>query len=132
MNIFTFAGTGIIMCVLIITVKQSKPELALPLWIACGVILTLYLLTSFLPLLVQLQALCEASGIRSEFIAIAVKAVGICLVAQTAADVCRDAGQTALANKLELGGKAALLLVSLPLFQEMLSLAIQIIGEETP
>lgn len=123
MNIFAFAGAGIIMCVLIVTVRQFKSELALPLCIACGVVMTLYLLSEVVPLIDELRGLAAMSGIPSQFLAIAVKAVGICVAVQVAADVCRDAGESALANQLELGGKLALLLVSFPLFQEMISLA---------
>lgn len=129
MNILAFSGAGIIMCVLIVTVKQFKAELALPLCIACGVIMTLYLISAAAPLIDELRTLSQVSGINSEFIAIAVKAVGICIAVQIAADVCRDAGQSALANKLEMGGKLALLVVSFPLFKEMISLAVEIIGE---
>ena len=128
MNILTFTGAGIVMCVLIVTVRQSKPELALPLCIACGAVMSLYLLRAVLPLIDEMRSLSEASGINGQFVAIGVKAVGICLAVQTAADVCRDAGQTALAGKLELGGKAALLIVAFPLFREMISLAGQMIG----
>ena len=51
------------------------------------------------------------------------------MAVQTAADVCRDAGQTALAGKLELGGRLALLIVALPLFRRLLDLAMEIIGK---
>lgn len=129
MNIFAFVGAGIIMCVLIVTVKQFKPELALPLCIVCGVIMTAYLIAIILPLINEINTMAAESGINSEFIIIAVKAIGICIAVQIASDVCRDAGQSALANKLEMGGKIALLIVSLPLFKEMLSLAVEIIGE---
>lgn len=129
MNIFAFVGAGIIMCVLIVTVKQFKPELALPLCVACGVIMTIYLIKIILPLINEINSMAIDGGINSEFIIIAVKAIGICIAVQVSSDVCRDAGQSALANKLEMGGKLALLIVSLPLFKEMLSLAVEIIGE---
>ena len=129
MDIFAFIGAGIIMCVLIVTVKQFKPELALPLCIACGVILIVYIIAAFVPLIDEINTIASNSGINSEYIVIALKAIGICIAVQVASDVCRDAGQTALANKLEMGGKIALLIVSLPLFKEILSLAVKIIGE---
>lgn len=129
MNIFAFVGVGIIMCVLVVTVKQFKPELAMPLGIACGVVMTAYLVSLALPLFNEINQIASDSGINSEFISIAVKAIGICIAVQISSDVCRDAGESALANKLELGGKIALLIVSLPLFKEMLSLAVEIIGE---
>ncbi len=129
MNILAFSGAGIIMCVLIVTVKQLRSEFAILLCIVCGVIMTLYLISCAAPLIEELRTLSEMSGINSEFIVIAVKAVGICVAVQTASDVCRDAGQSALANKLEIGGKLALLIISFPLFKQMISLAVEIIGE---
>lgn len=128
MDIFAFVGVGIIMCILIVTVKQFKPELALPLCIISGVVMTGYLINLILPLFNEIKSIAADSGINSDFIVIAVKAIGICIAVQIASDVCRDAGQSALANKLEMGGKIALLIVSLPLFKEMLSLAVEIIG----
>lgn len=128
MNLLSFAGMGIVMCLLIVTLGQCKPELALTLCLVCGVVLSLYLLSAALPLLEEMRALSELGGIESRFFDIVLKSVGICLAVQAAADVCRDAGQTALAGKMELGGRVALLLTAFPLFREMLSLATQMIG----
>ncbi len=129
MNIFAFVGAGIIMCVLVVTVKQFKPELALPLGIVCGVVMTAYIISQALPLFDSIRQIAADNGVNSEFITIAVKSIGICIAVQIASDVCRDAGESALANKLEMGGKITLLIVSLPLFKEMISLAVEIIGE---
>lgn len=129
MDIFAFAGAGIVMCVLIVTVKQWKPELSLPLTVACGVVMTCFLIRVVAPLIEEMKSLADIGGVSAEHLDIAVKAVGICIAVQTAADVCRDAEQSALANKLEMGGKFALLIVALPLFREMLSLAVGMIGE---
>ncbi len=129
MDIFIFTGVGIVMCVLIVTINQFKPEFSLLLSIICGVVLTAYIITVMVPFFGEIKSIAEDSGINSEFILIAIKAIGICIAVQIASDVCRDAGQTALANKLELGGKIALVIVALPLFKEMLALAVDIIGE---
>ena len=129
MNILALAGIGIVMCALLVTVRQFQTELALPLCIACGVVLTGWLLSEAVPLTGELRELAEAGGMQMRYFALALKAVGICLAVETAADVCRDAGQSALANKLETGGKLALLLTALPLLREVLTLAEEMIGE---
>ena len=129
MNLFSFIGAGIVMCVLIVTVKQWKPELSLPLTVACGAVMSLFLITQIAPLTEEIRSFASVDGVEAQWLGIAVKCVGICIAVQTAADVCRDAGQSALAGKLELGGKAALLIVAFPLFREMLHLAVQIMGE---
>lgn len=129
MNIFSFVGVVLVMCVLIITVNQLKPEFSLLLTIACGILLTLFLLGFVSPLIEEISSIASAGGIDSELLAIVLKSFGICVAVQTAADVCRDAGQTALAGKLELGGRLALLIVALPLFRRLLDLAVEIIGK---
>lgn len=116
------------MCVLILTVRETRPEMATLLCIGCGAVLTLYLLGECLPLLSEMRQIAELGGVRAEYLNAFAKALGICLVVQTSADVCRDAGQTALAHKLETGGKLAMLLVAFPLLRDMLSLAEAMIG----
>ncbi len=51
------------------------------------------------------------------------KALGVAIAVEITADICRDAGEQSLAHKLELVGKAELLLLALPLVRELLELA---------
>jgi len=48
--------------------------------------------------------------------------VGVCFITQLACDLCRDAGENAIAARVETAGKAAILLISLPLFEQVLEL----------
>ena len=47
------------------------------------------------------------------------RVLGIALIAQFAADLCRESGLAAAANAAELGGRALALLQALPLFQSL-------------
>ena len=46
-----------------------------------------------------------------------VKTVGIALLSRTGSDLCRDAGEGAMASVLETAGAVAAIVVSLPLFR---------------
>ena len=129
MNIFALTGSILVMCVLIITVGQFKPEMSLLIAVACGVVLTLFLIGSVLPVISEIRRIAAAGGIDSELLSIVIKSFGICVAVQTASDICRDSGQTALAGKIELGGRIALILVALPLFGRLLDMALEIIGK---
>ena len=50
------------------------------------------------------------------------KAVGVAVVVRIAAALCRDAGQSALAAKVEIAGAVLTLSVCLPLFEQVLDL----------
>ena len=127
MNIFAFIGSALVMCVMIITVEQLKPELSLLLAIACGIVMTVFLLGFVSPVIDEISLIASSGGIDSDMIAVVIKSFGICVAVQTASDLCRDSGQTAIAGKLELGGRLALLIVAMPLFRRLLDLALGII-----
>lgn len=51
------------------------------------------------------------------------KALGVALAVEVCADACRDAGESSLASKLELVGKAELILLAIPLVRELMECA---------
>ena len=55
------------------------------------------------------------------------KGLGICYLTQLASDICRDSGEGTLAVQSEMAGKTALLLISLPLFEKTVQLALELI-----
>lgn len=67
------------------------------------------------PLVSQLRDLAESQSLPGEVLPVVLKAVGIALVGGLASQLCRDAGESALAYTVELAGKGAILAVSLPL-----------------
>jgi stage III sporulation protein AD len=48
--------------------------------------------------------------------------LAVCYLTQLATDACKDAGETAIAGKLELAGKIAIVILSLPLFNSLVNL----------
>ena len=68
-----------------------------------------------------LASIEEQGGLTPEQTACIAKAAGICCVTQLAADVCSDAGESALSSAVMLCGKIALILLILPLFQPLLN-----------
>ncbi|MBQ9392703.1 MAG: stage III sporulation protein AD [Oscillospiraceae bacterium] len=70
-------------------------------------------------LLSFLRALAAWGGMEEGVFVPLLKTAGIVLVSRVGTELCRDAGQGALASLLELGGAAGALLVALPLFQSV-------------
>lgn len=118
------AVMGVLVCaaILALLLRGQRPELSLCLSLAAGAAVLLMLMQHMAPLLSSLHGMLEDSAIPSEYIKAVLKATGICLLTQLTADTCRDAGETALAGKAELAGRILLLLLSLPLFEDMLKL----------
>lgn len=81
------------------------------------------------PVLDFLWEMETLGNLKGGMLDILLKAVGIGLVAELAATVCKDAGDASLGKTLEMLGSAAILYMSLPILTEMMTLIQAILGE---
>ncbi len=126
MDISVCCGILAITAFLTVLLRQHRPEIALGISVAAGVGVTLLLVGMLAEPLQTASRWLEKGGVDEEMITLLLKALGICLLTQATADVCRDAGDTSLAARAELVGKGALLVLVLPVFVQMVDLAVAI------
>ena len=129
MELTTILSMLLVAAFLTVLLRRYRPELAMGVGITAGVIALLAILKTAAAAIAQLQSLLEGAALPQAYTAILFKALGICLLTQLTADACRDAGETALAAKAELTGKLLLLVLSLPLFEKITSLALSLLQE---
>ena len=114
MRLSALCLTGALLAVLL---KRTNPDMALLLALAvCGAVLFLLAepLGEIRDFFMQLS---DWGGLPTELFAPLVKTVGIALVSRTGSDLCKDAGEGAMASLVETAGAVTAILVSLPLFQ---------------
>ncbi len=122
MNIAGIAGAAIAVAILSLTLKSYRQEYS----VFVGLLAAVALLMVILPQVSAVLAFVETVSARGidlpGRLQPVLKALGVAFIAQTGADTCRDCGENALAAKVELAGKCAILVIALPLMQELLSL----------
>ena len=128
MNMIGIAGIALITAVISVMLRRYHQEYAIVLSITAGVLILFQILANILPAIEQIGTLLSSAGLSNEYALILFKALGLCFLAQFAADSCRDAGEGALASKVELAGKLAIVVLSLPLFEKIASTALALIG----
>ena len=101
-------------------IRRYTEEQALLLTLLAGIGITAAAVLAMTPVLNEIDRLLEKSGLLPEQTACIAKAAGICFVTQLASDVCRDAGESALASAVLLTGKITLILMILPMLQPLL------------
>lgn len=131
MQLPSVVGLAVVAAVLCTVLKRCYPEYATALALLTGVMILLAVCSAVMPVLHFLKRLSELVGLQDDILAMALKMVGLCWVSALGADVCRDAGQTGLASKVELAGRIAVLLAILPAFENLMSLAGTLIGMRT-
>jgi stage III sporulation protein AD len=127
-EVFAILGVGMIAAMLAVMLRQHRPEFAMLVSLAAGVFILLRLIGHIEPVVAEVQTILSSASIPGEYAAVLLRALGICFLTQIATDTCKDAGESAIAVKVELAGKLSVLAVSLPLFREVLAVVARLIN----
>ena len=128
MNITGICALGVVIAVTAVTIKRYNGEMSRLLCIAGCIFIFLSLLSSFSSLYDSVSKILANTGISVTYITILLKAVGICFVTEFACDICRDAGQSALASNVALAGKVMVLVTAVPLYSQILNTVLTLMG----
>ena len=94
--------------------------------LAVTVLMSACALSVISPIPEKISALAQASGIGSKYVSALIRAVGIAMLGQLTSDVCRDCGDNSSANGVELVAKLEIVLICLPLIEEITECAFRI------
>jgi len=119
MNITALVGLGLVAAVLSIILRQYKQEFGLYIPLIAGIIILTAVIAAMRPALDTVKNLMESAQMNGIYGQTLLKGLAVCYLTQLATDACKDAGETAIAGKLELSGKIAVVMLSLPLFNSL-------------
>ena len=127
MNIVAICMIGIVTAFLSVILRKYNPEYSIAVGIVAGILIIGVIFGHITGVVSQIRQLLAATKIPLEYIEILFKVLGVCFLTQFASDVCKDAGETALSSKIEVAGKLMVLIISLPLFERITSIALELI-----
>ena len=127
MDIIKIIGIGLISLIIIIIIKQYRPEFAIYISIIAGILIITLSLDKLTGIINILTTLSNKTGINSEYLAILLKITGIAILTEFAVSICNDAGESAIATKVDLGGKIIIISISIPIIVELLELIVKIL-----
>lgn len=97
--------------------KKSNPELALLLAVAACVIVLAVVIKGLDEIFAFLDEIVTWGGLSADIFSPLWKTVGIALVTRVGTELCKDAGENAMASLVEMTGAFGAVLVAIPLFQ---------------
>lgn len=122
MEVLKIVGFAIVATTLIIIIKEQKPEIAILLTCVSSILIMMYAISQMSGVIDMLNKLVETSNINKEFLTIILKVTGIAYIVEFGKNVCIDAGQSAIATKLEMAGKVIIVVLSFPLINALLTI----------
>lgn len=115
MEIAQVIGLAIIVTVIGMVIKQIKPEMAMQLSILAGVAIFLLIMDKIRLIVDLLQKLADQANISSYYLFIVLKIVGVAYLAEFGCQICKDAGENALATKVEIAAKIFVIILAIPI-----------------
>jgi stage III sporulation protein AD len=122
MELIKLCGIAVCAVIFITIIKQLKPDLAVFTSVAACVLLYIAAVTLLQPVINFIDDTINGT-LYGPYLPVLLKALGLGLAAQTVADICKDIGETAIASKVELLGKLEIMIISLPLIQNIIALS---------
>jgi stage III sporulation protein AD len=126
MEILQIIGIGLVSTVIIIILRKQKPEIAVQVSIVAGIIIFMMLASKLSAVVDLLEEYANKAGIKPVYFTTVLKITGIAYIAEFGADICRDAGEGAIASKIEMAGKIIIVVMAVPIIASLMDLILKI------
>jgi stage III sporulation protein AD len=122
-------GLALVATVMLVVLRQyaGAAAAALVLRLAVVAVLVVLALGPLAEVLAALNRLVAMAQVRGLYVALLLKVLGIAYLATLGAEVAQDAGEGALAGKVELVGKIVLLMLAVPVVTAVAALLFKLL-----
>ena len=127
MEIIKIIGIAFIALIIIIMLKQYKPEYAIFISILTGVLILFLVMDRLTGIVNLIESIQDKFSINTQFIALLIKITGIAFLSEFAVSVCKDSGEAAIASKIEIGSKIIIISMSIPIISSLLEIILKIL-----
>lgn len=127
MEIIQIVGLGMVATILSLVIKEQKPIFAFMLATFTGVIIFLFLIGKIADVIRVLERMAMQANLNMVYLDTILKIIGIAYIAEFGAQVTRDAGQGAIASKIELAGKVLILVMAIPILSVIIETIIRLL-----
>lgn len=126
-EILKIVGVALIATFLALIVKEQKPNFAFLLIVFVGGAIFLFLVDKIAEIINMLEKLAINAKVNTVYVETILKIIGIAYIAEFASQITKDAGQGAIATKIELAGKIIILAMAIPILTVLVETIIKLI-----
>lgn len=127
MEIIKIIGIAIIALIIIIMLKQYRPEYAIFISILTGILILFLVMDKLEGIINLITSIQSKFSINTQFITLLIKITGIAFLSEFAVSLCKDSGEAAIASKVELGAKIIIISMSIPIISSLLEIILKIL-----
>ena len=122
MEILKIICVAFVTSITAILLKGTKPELSFAVTVTGVIVILLFIIDSLQNTIGILGELARMTGVDNGILKILIKIVGVGYLTEFSSGILNDFGSNAVADKVVLGGKITILLLSLPVLEGLLEM----------
>ena len=127
MDIVKIIAIALVSICISLILKQYRPEFSIYISILTSCLIIFYAMQRIEIMIDLIRELSSKIDINKHYLSIILKITGIAYLTEFGSDICRDAGETAVASKVEFAGKILILSISVPILSALLETLTQLI-----
>ena len=127
MEIVQIVGLGLIATIVIVLLKDINPHFSFLITVFTGVIIFLFLIGKISAVIDVLYRLANEANVNMIYLETILKIIGIAYIAEFGAQITKDAGQAAIASKIELAGKILIMVLAIPIIGAIIETIIKLL-----
>lgn len=127
MEVIKIIGIALIALIIIILLKQYRPEFAVYISLLTGVLILVLVMGQLAGVISLLQSLANKTSVNMTFLSLLIKITGIAFLSEFAVSICKDSGEGAIASKIEVGSKIVIISMSIPIISSLLEIILKIL-----
>jgi stage III sporulation protein AD len=126
MEIVKVVAFAFIALMIVMLFKDKREDIAVEISVAAGILIFLFMITKVTSVLQFLQQLAVKANIDVIYLTTVFKILGIAYLASFCGEICKDAGQSSIASKVEFAGKILILVLAIPILMAVLQSILRI------
>ena len=127
MEIVKIIGIAFVAIIIVVILKQYRPEFAIYASILAGVLILTLVSDTLFGIIDMIKNIANKTTINSNFLVILIKITGIAILTEFAVSICKDSGETAIASKVDIGGKVLIISLSIPIINALIDTVVKIL-----
>ena len=127
MDITKIIGVGLIALIIIMILKQYKPEFVIYTELIAGVIILSMCFDKITTVINLILDYANKIEVSKKFVIVLLKITGIAILAEFGSSICRDAGESSIATKIDIGSKVMIVTTSIPIISSLLDIILKVL-----
>lgn len=126
MEIIKIIIIGIIAGLIAVLLKNDKPEIAMQISLAAGVVIFILMISKLTVVIQAMQEIANRINLNVVYLNTVLKIIGIAYLASFGVEICKDSGQHSIAGKIEFAGKILIITLAIPILMAVMDMIIKI------